>query len=95
MLTFLTGTGGVLVINALSSFCKNYIYPRWGGTGIHVFSMLVALTLAGGYQFYTNGDGLASLDFKGWVEQAGIIYTAAVTLYELLFKRIGDNLNLG
>lgn len=84
---FLESAGGVLIINFLTSFLKNTVFPRWGTTGVHAivftFSVVVASVIK-----YFELDGVMPT-----MKELGLlifnVYTAAVAVYELVLKRTG------
>ncbi len=90
---FLTTTGGVLLVNALGSLLKQFVEPRWGVKGIHwtVFTLsLIAATV----MQYIILDGVLPdfttvLGVQHFIALVGTVFMAAVTVYEVVLKRIG------
>jgi len=71
-----------LVANVFSSFMKTHVYPRFGSTGVHVVTFLVA---AFGAWFYIYGREIPSL--MSFAVMAGGIFSLAVTFYEVILKK--------
>lgn len=83
-LTSLLTTGALaLVVNALTSLFKNFVYPRFGKFGVQVASFVIALLLA---WLVLYGSHIASL----WniLVAGGILFSTAVTFYEVILQRI-------
>lgn len=73
----------------LVQICKKYITPKFGANGLHVFIFLVALIVYGIYYVTTVYPG-----FKELVFQAGKFLVGSMAVYEILWKRIADKVNL-
>lgn len=87
MITFLSAGAGIVVINFVSGFLKNYILPRVSGAWMHVIVFVVSLVVSAGYMWYSF-DPTTGLDFLGWVKLGGEMYAGAVAFYEAVLKRV-------
>lgn len=73
----------VLVINVLTSLIKNWIKPKFGTTGVHVFVFALALIGAGYMSYKDSFPHLAT-----YVASAGALFSLAVAFYEVILSHI-------
>jgi hypothetical protein len=73
----------VFAITVLTNIVKDNIYPRWGTTGVHVFSFVLACVGAGLY--FLSGYNLTVGTF---IAKALQFLLLAVGLYEIILKKI-------
>ena len=72
---------GVII---LTQIVKKYIYPKYGDTGIHVFTFVIACLGVGIYQAAQT-----YVEFKEILIQALNFLVIAVAVYEIILKKIG------
>lgn len=80
-MTEILGLIGIIILTQVS---KKYIYPQFGDLGIHVFTFLVASVIVGIHQ-YAQYD----IRFAELLTSAGTYLMAAITIYEVILKRLG------
>lgn len=68
----------------LTQFVKKYVSPRFGDTGVHVVTFVVALVGLGIYQYATANPAFMELLMEALSFLAG-----AVAVYEIILKKIG------
>jgi len=71
----------VFLVNAVTSFLKGYIYPRFGKAGVHVLIFISALV---GALYVTYGNQYMSL--QQIVAEAIGLFALAVAFYEVLLQ---------
>ncbi len=71
-------------IVVLTQITKKYIFPRFGAFGIHAFTFLIAAAGVGIYQYAQH-----SVEFKEVLFAALNYLVVAVSVYEIILKRIG------
>lgn len=72
---------GVVV---LTQIIKKYVAPKFGDTGVHILTFVLALVGVGIYQYAT-----ANPDFMAVLMQALNYLALAVAVYEIILKKIG------
>lgn len=72
---------GVII---LTQFIKKYVYPKFGDTGVHVLTFVLALIGVGVYQYAAH-----NVEFKELLIQALNFLVLAVAIYEVILKKIG------
>jgi len=79
----------ILGIVVLGQICKKFIIPKFGITGLHVFLFFVAfiIVLVQAYSKMNPTFGQVLL-------KSGEYLAGAIALYEIIVKKISDNLNL-
>lgn len=77
------GLAGIMLV---SQFVKKTIKPKFGATGVHVFTFLLALVWVALVNVYNANDVFQN------IVKLGLAYlTSAITVYEVLLKRLGIN----
>lgn len=93
IIPLLATSGGILAVNILGSLLKAYIYPKWGAKGVHIAVFLLSALSATAVQYYVLHGVLPDFTtLAGWehfMRLAVGIYTASVTVYEAILKRVG------
>lgn len=79
----LTGGALALLVNALTSVFKLFIYPKFGKIGVQVVSFAIALVLAWLFIYGRQIESVWNL-----IVAAGALFSAAVAIYEVLLQRI-------
>lgn len=79
------GIASVIALNLMVQIVKRYIKPKWGEVGIHVFTFTVSLVVIVAVQIVN-----AHPELMQAISYAGQLLVAAVALYEVIWKRIGD-----
>lgn len=79
MFEVVAGFGVLLLTYAV----KNWIKPKFGSTGVHVFIFAVGLAGAVGFNLYQSNPAFQSI-----VEHAVKTLAVAITAYEVILKRI-------
>lgn len=72
---------GVVV---LTQIIKKHVAPKWGDTGVHILTFVLALVGVGVYQYAT-----ANPAFMEVLMQALNYLALAVAVYEIILKKIG------
>lgn len=72
---------GVVVLTQIT---KKYIVPKWGATGLHIFTFALALVGVGIYQYAT-----ANPEFMEVLLYALNYLALAVAVYEIILKKLG------
>lgn len=68
----------------LTQFVKKYVYPKFGSTGVHILTFVIATIGVGIYQYAQT-----NIEFKELL-LAGLNYlVVAVAVYEVILKKIG------
>jgi len=68
----------------LTQIFKKYVYPRFGSTGIHVLTFIIAAIGLAVYQY-----AKANADFMNIAVMALNYLAGAIAIYEVLLKKIG------
>lgn len=74
----------LLGVVVLTQLIKKYVYPKFGDTGVHVLTFVLALIGVGVYQY-----ALHHVEFKELLIQALNFLVLAVAIYEVILKKIG------
>lgn len=74
----------ILSVTVLSQLMKKYVYPKYGKTGVHVVTFVLALVFSGMY-YATQSNP----EFLEIMLSAGKVLVYAVGVYEVILKRIG------
>jgi len=82
--TILSAAAIALLVNVLTTVCKNYIKPKFGDTGIHVFAFVLATIGAWYFLFGAHIKFLQEIVMSG-----AAIFSLAVTFYEVLLSKLG------
>lgn len=77
-----------LGIMLAAQLVKNKITPKYGATGVHVFVFCIALAVTL-VQFIAAHNP----NFLAFLKQAGLLLVACIGTYEVIFKKIGDNVS--
>lgn len=72
-----------LAVNVFTALLKKYVEPKFGKLGVQAVVFLLALVGAVGYAFY-----LKNVAFQAVVLEALRTITYAITIYEIILKRI-------
>jgi len=73
----------------LIQIVKKYISPKFGATGVQVFIFLIALIVYGAYYAMTIYPG-----FEALVTKAGEFFVGSMVVYEIIWKRIAEQVRL-
>lgn len=86
MIEILTVAGLVV----LTQLVKKFIYPKFGAFGVQVFVFLLAFAII-------SVKGLMTIypSFGEMVLTAGKYLVESLALYEIVYKRLNEKLNLG
>lgn len=76
----ITGASVVLLVNVLATVLKKYVAPKFGRTGVQVTVFVLALIGA----IYMN----YGADYKVYLAEAALVFSLAVTLYEVILNRL-------
>ena len=79
----LTATAIVAGINILTEVLKKFIYPRFGAFGVQMVAYILAF-IAAVYIIY--GGNIPGI--KEVLVAAGLLFSTAITVYEVLLKNI-------
>ena len=73
----------------LTQFCKRYVKPKFGDTGIHIFAFLVAFLII-------SIKGLATTypSFGAMLVTSGQYLVWSLALYKIIVKPLSQNLNI-
>ena len=82
-MTILSATAIAFAVNILTSISKGWIRPKFGVLGVHIVMFALAVI---GALYVVYGGSYPSIT-RG-VEAGLIIFSMAVTFYEVLLKRI-------
>lgn len=80
----------VFGIFVLTQIVKRFIAPKFGPTGIHIFVFIVSLIVVGVQVATSYYPGLGEV-----LLMAGKYLAATLALYEIVWKRLNETLNLG
>lgn len=72
---------GVIILTQL---IKNKVYPKYGSTGVHVLTFILAVIGVGIYQYSLYDPSFAEI-----LQQALAFLATSITVYEVILKRIG------
>lgn len=79
----------LLSIVVLGQICKKYIIPHFGDTGLHVFLFIIAVIIVGAQAYMTVNPSFSHILLK-----AGEYLAGSIALYEVIVRKITDNLSL-
>lgn len=74
----------VLSIVVLTQVTKQYIYPKWGNTGVHAFIFILGIIGAGIYEYAIYNNVFHDIIIKGLD-----LMLLAVGIYETILSKIG------
>jgi len=74
----------LIAVILLTQIVKGKIYPKFGATGVHIFTFVISLI---GYGIYLQA--ITNPDFMTLVSGAIQFLIGAVAVYEVILKRIG------
>lgn len=66
-----------------TSFVKGFIKPKYGETGIHVFTFTIALTAVGVWQYLLGNPSMMAV-----FHQSIAVLAGAIAMYEVLLKKL-------
>jgi hypothetical protein len=81
----ISGAALAFAINILTSVVKNFILPKFGEIGIHVFAFALA-TIGALYFLYSD----MIPGFSQAVQAAIAVFTTAVAFYEVVLKHLSS-----
>lgn len=73
-----------IAVVLLTQFIKAFVYPRFGKTGVHMLTFVIALVGLGIYQW-----AQADPSVMEWLVRAGQFLVGTIALYEVILSRIG------
>ena len=81
--SLLTAAAITFLINVFTSLVKDWIYPKFGAFGVQIFVFILAIVGS----LYVLYEGFYP-GFKKTIEAAALIFSTAITFYEVLLKYI-------
>lgn len=77
-----------ILIELIKGFIKKYIAPRFGDLGVNIALFIISLLFA---LFYWGGQFIP----KEILSTAGLIFSGAITIYQVLFKSVWNKAIMG
>lgn len=70
----------------LTQLIKKYVFPKFGDTGVHILTFVLAAIGVGIYQV-----AMQNPDVMDWIIKAIQYLALAITVYEVILSKIGFN----